>query len=273
MHQAAAAGAAGGDDLQGADHQVGAAGQGEGDFLHALQLPFGDLAFVAQVVIDLMAVHFHAGGGGVALLVALALAGADGAAEVFGGGVLGEHAGGLAPAGGAAPGGRAGRGLRPGRGDGLLAGRGLGLGFVGGNGVLGLGHAGGVDGGFDRGGDQRLEGFGAFAGVAGAGRGHGHALFVVGGFAQEVDFDTGAAGAAALGLGQLHLGGVQQGRHEQQVHQQAHEGADAALVPLDVPIFPVQRTQRRRARAAWRIGHAGGRESGEGDFMTEKRRE
>lgn len=94
LHQAAAAGAAGGDDLQGADHQFAAAGQGKGDFLHALGLPFGDSQFVAQVVVDLVAVHFHAGGGGVALVVALALAGADGGAVVFGGGVLGEHAGG-----------------------------------------------------------------------------------------------------------------------------------------------------------------------------------
>ncbi|KTD15929.1 hypothetical protein Llan_2619, partial [Legionella lansingensis] len=68
-----------------------------------------------------------------------------------------------------------------------------------------------------------------------------HALFVVGGFAQEVDFDAGPTGAAAVGLGQLHLGGVQHGGQEQDVHQQAHQGGDAALVALDVEVFPVKR--------------------------------
>lgn len=51
------------------------------------------------------------------------------------------------------------------------------------------------------------------------------------------------------------------------MHQQAHEGADAALVPFDVEVFPVQRTQRRRATAAGRVAHVGVRASGEGDFM------
>lgn len=239
LHQAAAAGAAGGDDLQGADHQVAAAGQGEEDFLHALGLPFGDAQLVAQVVIDLVAVHFHAGGGGVALVVALALAGTDGGAHVFGGGVLGEHAGRLAPAGGAAPGRWAGRGAVLRWGDGLLAGRGLGLGFVGGDGVVGFGHAGGVHGGGDAGGDQGFEGFGAFAGVLGAGRGNGRVGGGVGGVAQEVDLDARAAGAGAFGLRQFHLGGVQQGGHKQDVHQQAHQGGDAALIPFDVDVFPV----------------------------------
>lgn len=271
LHQAAAAGAAGGHDLQGADHQFAAAGQGEGDFLHALGLPVGDFQFVAQVVVDLVAVHFHAGGGGVALVVALALAGADGAAVVVGGGVLGQHAGGLAPLGGAAPGGWAGRGAVLGRGDGLLAGRGLGLGFVGGDGVFGFGGAGGVDGGGDGGGHQGLEGLGAFAGGLGAGGGHGRLGVVLGGVAQEVDLDPGAAAAVALGLGQFQLGGVQQGQHEEDVHQQADQGADPALLLFDVGVFPVQRVEQRRAGAARRVAHVGAWAAGVGDFMGEKR--
>lgn len=241
LHQAAAAGAAAGDDLQRADHVFAAAGQGEGQFGHAARLPFLYADLVAQVVIDLVAVHVHAGAGGVVLAVTFAAAAAGGVAAVLGGGVLAEHAGRLAPLGGAAPGGLAGRGLGLGVGQGLFGGGGLGGGLFFGHGVLGLGHAGGVDGRGDGGGHQGFEGFGSFARGLDAGRRHGRALVVAVGLAQEVHFHPRAAAAAALGRGQFQLGGVQQGQHEQHVHQQARQGADPALPLFDVDVFPVQR--------------------------------
>lgn len=257
LHQAAAAGAAAGDDLQGADHVFAAAGQGEGEFGHAAGLPFLHADLVAQVVIDLVAVHIHAGAGGVVLATAFAAAAAGGIAAVFGGGVLGEHAGRLAPLGGAAPGGLAGGRPGLGLGQGLFGGGRLGRGFFFGHGVLGLGHAGGVDGRGDGGGHQGFEGLGAFARGLDAGRRDRRALVVAVGLAQEVHFDARTAAAAALGRGQFQLGGVQQGQHEQDVHQQADQNADPALLLLDVDVFPVQRVEQRRAGAAWRVAHVG----------------
>lgn len=270
MHQAAAAGAAAGDDLQRADHVFAAAGQGEEHFGHAAVLPFLHAHFVAQVVIDLVAVHVHAGGGGVGRALALAAAAADGGAGVFGGGLAGEHAGRLAPAGGAAPGGLAGG--RPGlwQGEGLFGGGGGGLGFVGGDGVLGLSHAGGVDGRGDGGGDEGFERAGAFVGGFDAGGGHGGALVVLVGLADEVHLDPGAAGAAALGVGQGDLRGIQQRHHEQHVHQQARQRGDPAVPLSDIDVFPVQRARQRRARAAGRVAHVGVREwAGARKFMGE----
>lgn len=267
MHQAAAAGAAAGDDLQGADHVFATAGQGEGQFGHAAVLPFLHADLVAQVVIDLVAVHVHAGAGGVVLAAAFAAAGAGGIAAVLGGGVLAEHAGRLAPLGGAAPGGLAGRGARLRVGQGLFGGSGLGGAFFFGHRVLGLGHAGGVDGRGDRGGHQGFERFGAFARGLDAGRRHGRALVVAVGLAQEVHLHPRAAAAAALGRGQFQLGGVQQRQHEQDVHQQAGQGADPALPLFDVDVFPVQRVEQRRARAAGRVAHVGVRAGVERDFI------
>jgi hypothetical protein len=43
-------------------------------------------------------------------------------------------------------------------------------------------------------------------------------------------------------------------------------------VPFDVAVFPVQRTQRRRAHAAWRVAHVGvravGKDCGERGFIS-----
>lgn len=63
---------------------------------------------------------------------------------------------------------------------------------------------------------------------------------------------------------------MQQGQHEQDVHQQADQGADPALLLLDVDVFPVQRVEQRRARAAWRVAHVVVREE-VGECMGEQR--